>query len=186
MWYPFLGAIILSIPETFWDTKEFLYEIFWFWEKKFDGESWFPLPLSSVIFFDTSICLQHRKVPLQKFSALWDKTISTETHDLTLSSKKFFWYLKLLTDWGVLLPKFSTRRQSIFDGDSWHSLSLSCPENFPISATFSDTEVFPYEIFETVTQQIFDKKSCYSPFRPWIFRYLKLSETQKSSSKNIF
>ena len=40
--------------------------------------------LSSVKFFDIRKILEHRKVPLRRFSALWDKTFSTEDLDTPL------------------------------------------------------------------------------------------------------
>ena len=52
----------------------------------FDAKSWFLTPLLSVIVSDTETFLKHRRVPLQKFSALWDKKFSTKVRDITLLS----------------------------------------------------------------------------------------------------
>ena len=47
----------------------------------FDGKSWYPPPLLSPTFFDTTIFLKHRKVPLRIVLILWDKTILSENCD---------------------------------------------------------------------------------------------------------
>ena len=48
-----------------------------------------------------------------------------------------------------------------------------------LSIKFFDTRIFsPTKFFGTLRQQIFYRKSWYSPYRHKIFRYVKLSETQ--------
>ena len=53
-------------------------------QNNFFGKWQYPLSLFALSFFDIRIFLKHRKVPLQNFSALWDKNFSTEKRDTLL------------------------------------------------------------------------------------------------------
>ena len=51
-------------------------------------------PLLSIKFFDTNNFVKHRRVPLRKFSALWDKKFSTENYEPPPLIHKLFRYRK--------------------------------------------------------------------------------------------
>ena len=89
----------------------------------------------------------------------------------------------------VSLRNFSLLWDKIFDIKSWYSL----PPSPLLSIKFSDTRNFAKHrrfplrsFFGTLRQQIFYRKSWYSPLWHKIFQYVKLSETQKGSSTKWF
>ena len=70
----------------FWDTRNFLkhrsvpqrnFSVLC--DKVFDGETWYPPPLSCIKFFDTRIFLIHRSVAQRNVSVLWDKKFWTKS-----------------------------------------------------------------------------------------------------------
>ena len=97
--------------------------------------------LFSIIFFDSIVFVEHRRVPLWSFSVLREDISSMEDRDITFSSRKF---------------------------------SIPCFETTLMGS--------PTKLFATVRQQIFYRKSLYALLRHKVFRYPKLSETQKFSS----
>ena len=79
--------------------------------------------------------------------------------------------------------------KKILDIKSWYSL----PPSPLLSIKFFDTRNFAKHrrfplrsFFGTLRQQIFNRKSWYSPLWHKIFQYVKLSETQKGSTTNWF
>ena len=91
----------------FWYPKEVThlrvpYEIFRHLDQNFltDKTVILPPPSCLYIFFETKTIQEHRKVPLRSFSVLWDKKLSTESHDPPLQKvfliPEVFRYTELL------------------------------------------------------------------------------------------
>ena len=104
---------------------------------------------------------------LRKFSALWDKNLSTQNLD-TLPRPPLIQTFSIpeviATVKDSPTENFGTVRQKFFDGkfDTPPPLiqTFSIPENIAI------VKDFPTEIFGTVRQKTFDGKSWYSPPPP--------------------
>ena len=117
---------------------------------------------------------QHRRVPLWNFSALRQKKFNKKSWHNSLKHK-IFRYPKLVTHWRVPLRNFSTL---------WDKKLLTKNRDTPPSPLihkffryqkFCETQKgSPTKIFGTVRQQIFNRKSWYSPHRHKVFRYPKL------------
>ena len=89
LWYPLLCI-------KFFDTPNFLehwrdaHEFFRYYEtKNFRRKNVIP-PFSSIKLFETGNFLKISRIPLRKFSALWDIKISTENCDMPLLIHQFF------------------------------------------------------------------------------------------------
>ena len=80
---PLSYPLYFPIPEIFWHSEGFSYEIF-----RYCGTTnfrrWIVIPPPShlsIKFSGTRKNLKHQKVPLRIFSALWDKNFSSENCD---------------------------------------------------------------------------------------------------------
>ena len=142
----------------------------------FDGKEWYPPPLSILTFFDTRNVLKNRRVPLRNFSVLWDKNFDMKS-----------WYSLPPSPPLLSIKVFDTRNFVKHRRSPLRSFSVLWDNSFSIenrdipllSIKFFDTRIFsPTKFFGTLRQQIFYRKSWYSPYRHKIFRYVKLSETQ--------
>ena len=81
---PALLSINFSIPETFWNTEGFLYEMIRYCEtKQFWRKIVIPAPwlILNMFRYHVTTVLKHWRVPLRNVSVLWDKTISMENRD---------------------------------------------------------------------------------------------------------
>ena len=96
-WYP-----------KFSETLKDAHEIFWHCEtKSFRRKNVIP-PFSSIKLFETKNFLKNSRIPLRKFSALWDIKISTENCDMPpLIHKLFFDTKKFPENRRVPLQSFS-------------------------------------------------------------------------------
>ena len=125
---PPLTHKIFSIPEILWKTGGFPYQVFRFGPVRqnfFSTIPWCP-PLLCMKIFDTRIFLEHKRVPLRIFSALWDKKkVSTENSEIPFLCIKFFDTRNFWNIEGFPKNFFGTVRQKVFDGKLWYPLSLS-------------------------------------------------------------
>ena len=94
LWYP-ISAWNFSIPQSFWNIEGMPTKIFGTVRPKILEEKNVIPPFSAIKFFGTRNFLQNSRIPLWKFSALWDIKILTETHDMNLLSIFFFRYQKI-------------------------------------------------------------------------------------------
>ena len=78
--------------------------------------------LFSIIFFDTIVFVEHRRVPLWSFSVLRENIFSMEDRGITFSSRKFSIPCFDDTLMGSPTKFFATVRQPIFYRKSLHSL----------------------------------------------------------------
>ena len=89
LWYPLLCI-------KFFDTPNFLrhwrdaHEIFRHCETKNFRRKNVIHPFSSIKLFETKNILKKSRIPLRKFSALWDIKLSTENRDMPPLIHKFF------------------------------------------------------------------------------------------------
>ena len=84
---------IFSMPNIFWKTGRFPYQVFCFGplRQNFSDKTVMPPPpLLCLKNFDTAIFLKHRRVPLRSFSVMSDKKLSRENRDIPFSCEKFF------------------------------------------------------------------------------------------------
>ena len=91
LWYPLLCIIFfryLKVSETLKGCPQNFRHCE---TKNFRGKKR-DTPLFSHTFFGTRNFLKNSKIPLRKFSALWEIKNSTETHDMNLLSIYFFRY----------------------------------------------------------------------------------------------
>ena len=186
MWYTILGTITVSTPETFWDTEGFLYEIFLLWEKKIRRK--ILIPASSFIpnFFRCKHFSTTQKGSYTNFfGSVRQKNFDGNSWPNPLKQKNFS------------TPKNTDRLRGSptksFDTETinfWRKF-LILPPPF-LSRKFSDISNFlrhrgvPLRSFSILWRnKFFYRKSWYSLLTHWIFRYLKLFETQKGSSEKF-
>ena len=163
--------------------------------KLFDWKSWYSLlpspPFLSIIFFsipDFFWYTDQRGSPT-KFFSTETKKISTKLWDKSLKHK-IFRYPKLVTHWRFPLRNFS----ALWDRHFWRKIVILPPplpplihKFFSVPEIFWNKEGFPYEVFSVLwDNNIFYRKSWYSPLRHKVFRYPKFCETQTVSSTKFF
>ena len=145
------------------------------WNNRFSIENR-DIPLLSIKFFDTRIFY------LRSFSVLWNNRFSIENRDI------LFWNIKFFDTWNFLRHRrVPLRTDSVlwdrnFDIKSWYSLPPPPPLlsiNFFDTRNFAKHRRFPLRsFFGTLRQQIFYRKSWYSPLWHKIFQYVNFSETE--------
>ena len=110
-------------------------------------------------FFDSRIFLIYRSVPQRKFSALWDKKLSTERRDIPFFWIGFFdtWHLKLSETLDGSSRSFSILWDKKIEGKPWYA------KKFPRSQTFWILENVPRKFLRTVRQKN-SNEDCDSPF----------------------
>ena len=131
--------------------------------------------------------MEHRRVPLQSFSALWDNRLSTESRDIPLFGIKFCGFRTFLRH-----RRVSLRNDSVL----WDKtvLAENCDPPAPsfLTLTFFDsrnqwnTKDSATKFFGTVRQKIFYRKTWYSLLTQKTCRHPKFYETQKGSSTKWF
>ena len=148
-------------------------------------------PLLCMKIFDTGFYLKPVKIPLRRFSVLWDIQFSTEKCDIPLLCIKlldaeFFWTTQRIpyeVFWYCKTNNF--RQKNMMSSYAW---TYSIPE------LFWNTEQFPYEFFGTVRKSFPWKLMILTrfllPILPLlpikIFRHLKFTEAQKCSPTKFF
>ena len=89
LWYPLLCIKFFDTP-NFLKHRRDAHEIFRHYEtKNFRRKNVIP-PFSSIKLFETKNFLKNSRIPLRKFSALWDIKISTENRDKPPLIHNFF------------------------------------------------------------------------------------------------
>ena len=130
------------------------------------------------MFFGTRNFLKHRRVPLRNDSVLRDNKYSIEVRDTPLLGTHFFVTRNFLKHRSfplrivLVLPDIFIEN---FD------MTLLREEIFRNSKLVTHYWV-PCERFRFCETIFFYRRSLYSPLKPNVFRYPKLSETQKGSS----
>ena len=123
--------------------------------RNFSTENLDTRPFLSINFFATGNFLkQHRRVPLQIFSALWDKNFSTENCDAPfllppLLSINFFDTGNFVQHRRVPLRSFSVLWDKTILTENRDTRPLSYPWHFSVPEIFWNTEKFLDEIFST-------------------------------------
>ena len=115
---PLLCIKYFSPPEIFWNTEWFLGEFFSVLWDNFSTKTWsFPPPLLETCRFLS----KHRRVPLWKLSALWEKAFSTEFTDIPFLCIKIFRHPEFSESPKCSPTKFfGTVRQKKLDEKSWY------------------------------------------------------------------
>ena len=161
--------------------------------EKHDNPSLPPSPppsLLSISFFDTRIFVDHRRPPLRNFrycepTKVWQRNvIIAPSLPPSLLSIIFFDTRIFVDHRRVPLRNLSVLWDSQLSMENcditFSSKNFSIPElNYILMGS-------PTKFFATVRQQIFWRKSWYSPHRHIFYRYPKLSETQMDSSLKWF
>ena len=170
LWYPYY-AWNFSIPQIFWNiegmpTKFFIHKTFW--NKNF---------------------LKNSRIPLRKFSALWDIKNSTENRDMPPLIHNFFRYQKISGEQkgsftklfvSVLWDKkFRQNRDAPRPSYAW---KFSIKEFFWNNTKVFSNETFRYSETKTSTENLD------TPHPPLIqtFSVPEISETLKSSPLRKF
>ena len=152
-WY-----LLLSI-KTFGNTEGFPHQCFRHCQIKNFRRKIVTLPTSLFLplnLFDTRNFPNHRRVPLQNFSVLWDIKIWTENRVVPLLRMKFFDTRNQWNTKGFPEDSFGTVRDKIVSIKYYHPLlakNLSVPEDL------SNREGSPKKFFETMRQRMFDGKT---------------------------
>ena len=111
---------------------------------------------------DNRILLNHIRVPLRRFSLLWDNKISTENRDRTspppllsnkVSTLEVFWTQNISPT-----KFFGTLTQQIFDGKPWYSPQRTSHETFRFR-NFSEAEKGSVTIFSVLWDNKFSTAS---------------------------
>ena len=159
-----------------------------FWDKKLSTEIG-EIPLLSVGFFESRFFLRQRKVAIRNYSGLWDTDVD----------KKFWYTPSSLIQKNFRCPKFSETKEGYptkcfgtVRRRLWQKIVMHPP--LLVSKKFSDTRSFLKERrvslrnFSVLSDNDFDKKSWYTPLSliHKIFRYQKISETQKRCPTKFF
>ena len=149
--------------------------------------SWYS-PFSSIIFFDTTIFLKHRRVSVRKVLILWDKKFQTENRDTPpLSFIKVLDTRNFLKHRRVPLGRFSVLWGNKFSTGKRDTPLPSYPCIFSYQIFSEAQKFFPTNSFVTVRQKNVEGKSWHS--RRLIHKnsgYGNVSEAQKGSSKKSF
>ena len=114
-------------------------------QKILDGKLWYPLLCQKL--FETKNFLKNSKIPLRKFSALWDIKFSTENRDKPPLIHNFFLvpeYFRKTEGFLYKAFRFGPVRQKI-STKPW--CPPSCAWKFSIKEFFWNTKVFSNEIF---------------------------------------
>ena len=154
--------------------------------KSFDGKSWHPLSIFPSIIFHTRKFLEDRRVPLRKYSTLWEKTIFTVNRDTGyLFINNLFRYHKYSeTQKNFSSNCFGSVRPKSFDGKSWHPLSVFSSLYFHTRKFLEDRRDHlrkSWALWETKSNQ--QKIVLPHSFINERLRYPKLFETQQGSSR---
>ena len=175
LWYPQLCI-------KFFDTPNFLkhwrdaHEIFRHYEtKNFRRKNVIP-PFSSVKLFGTKNFLKNSRIPLRKFSALWDIKISTENRDMPPLIHKFFSIPKMFWKTAGFLYKafrFGPMRQKVLTKPWCPPPPLLCMKIFDKRIFLKHQKVLQWNI-SVQWDKNFDGKSWYPPLLSKRFRYPKL------------
>ena len=173
LWYPLLCI-------KFFDTPNFLkhwrdaHETFRHCEtKNFRRKNVIP-PFLSKKLFETKNHLKNKRIPLRKFSALWDIKISTENRDMPPLIHKFFEIPENVRKTEGFLYKafrFGPVRQKV-PRKPWCP-PLLCMKIFDKRILLKDQSVLQWNI-SVQWDKNFDGKSWYSPPLSKLFRYPKL------------
>ena len=156
--------------------------------QKYRRRLWYSLPppaLFSVKNFDSNNFVEHRRVPLQRLSVLWDNKFSINKRDIHLLGTKTFDIRNFLKDRRILLPNNS----ALWDKKSLQKIVILLPYSSPLFLILEmlwDAEGFPYEVFRYCETKNIPTKVWYSPPNHKKFRYLSFSEKQKGSCKVNF
>ena len=106
LWYPLLWIKFFDTP-NFLKRRRDAHKFFWHCQtKNFRRKNVIP-PFSSIKHFETKNFLKNSRISLRKFSALWDKRISTESRDKHLLIRKFISKTKISVKQKSAFTKFS-------------------------------------------------------------------------------
>ena len=146
-------------------------------------------PFSSIKLFETKNFLKNSRIPLRKFSALWDIKISTKNRDKPPLIHKFFSIRKNFRKTEGFLYKafrFGPVRQK-FSTKPWCPATLLCMKFFDKRIFLKHQSVLQWNI-SVQWGKNFDGKSWNPPpSYPWnIFPYQKFFETQNGSLAKFF
>ena len=129
-----------------------------------------PRNFSSIKLFETKNFLKNSRIPLQKFSALWDIKISTENRDMPPLIHKFFSIPENFQKTRVPLQSFSFRSCETKSSDKTVMPPLSYAWKFSIKEFFwNNTKVFSNEIFRYNETKNFRRKILILPLYPNFF-----------------
>ena len=168
----FWGKIVIPAPclilKNFRNDSVLWHKTIWT-ENRDNQPLFYPwhLPrLLSIKFFDTRIFVKHRRVPLRRFSALWDKKSFESKSWYSLPPPPFS--IKIFDTWIFLKHRKDSLRN---DSALWHKTiwaenrdnqPLFYPWHFSVPEIFWNTEGFLYEFFWHCERKIFDRKLWYS------------------------
>ena len=151
---------IFSIPQTFWNIEGMPTKFFSTVRQKFlDGILWYPL--LCIKFFRYPKFSETLKGCQRIFSALWNKSFSTETLDTPIMHKlfpipQFFW-----NNEGMPTKFFGSVRQKSFRQVVWYPL---------LCINFSDTPIFSETLkgcprsFSALWDKNFSTETCDTPY----------------------
>ena len=162
-WYPLVCIKFFDTPNFLKHWKD-AHEIFRHCETKtFRRKSVIP-PFSSIKLFETKNFLKNSRILLRKFSALWDRNISSENRDKPPLFQKFFFDTRKLPETRrVPLQSFSFRscETKNFDKTVMHR-HLLCMKIFDKRIFLKHQSVLQWNI-SVQWDKNFDGKSWYSP-----------------------
>ena len=127
--------------------------------------------------------MEHRRVPLQSFSALWDNRLSTESRDIPLFGIKFCGFRTFLRHRRVSLRNDSVLRDKTILTENRDNAPPPLIHKLFRFRNFlkKSTQGFPYEVFRNCGTKILNRKTCYSliPLPTPLPLSMKIFDTRK-------